>query len=166
MRLSQRAVEQGIVCCFGGIGAGLQRIERLQDPSQQTVRLRNGRFQRVDAVLRTVEERRRHETAHRLRATIGEVFRYAIATGRATADPTYSLRGALTQATVTHRPAITDPIAFGALLRPIAGYDGAPETRIALQLLALTFVRPGELRNATWSEFDRTQHCGSFRQVA
>lgn len=108
----------------------------------------------VLAVLRTVEARGRHETAHRLRATIGEVFRFAIATGRANVDPTYPLRGALTAVTVKHRPAITDPVSFGALLRSIAGYDGAPETRIALQLLALTFVRPGELRNASWSEFD------------
>jgi len=108
----------------------------------------------VLAVLRAVEARGRHETAHRLRATIGEVFRFGIATGRAENDPTYSLRGALTTPVVTHRPAITEPIAFGALLRSVAGYDGAPETRIALQLLALTFVRPGELRNAQWSEFD------------
>ena len=108
----------------------------------------------VLSVLRAVESRGRHESAHRLRAVIGEVFRFAVATGRASSDPTGALRGALTATKVEHRPAITAPNAFGALLRCIGSYDGAPETRIALQLLALTFVRPGELRSAEWSEID------------
>jgi integrase len=105
-------------------------------------------------VLRGVEARGRHETARRLRATIGEVFRYAIATGRAETDPTGALRGALTTPQVQHRAAIIEPKAFGGLLRAIETYNGAPETRAALELLALTFVRPGELRAAEWSEFD------------
>jgi integrase len=105
-------------------------------------------------VLRSVEARGRHETAKRLRATIGQVFRYAIATARADNDPTGALRGALTAPTVTHRAAITDPVQFGALLRAIDGFMGAPETKAAMELLALTFVRPGELRSAEWSEFD------------
>jgi integrase len=108
----------------------------------------------VLAVLRGVESRGRHETARRLRATIGQVFRYAVATGRAVADPTAALKGALTAPTVQHRAAIIEPKAFGGLLRAIATYDGAPETRAALELLALTFVRPGELRTAEWAEFD------------
>jgi integrase len=103
-------------------------------------------------VLRTVESRGRLETAKRLRAVVGEVFRYAVATGRAETDPTAALRGALTAPVVRHRAAIVEPKAFGALLRSIDGYDGMPEVRIALQLLALTFVRPGELRSAEWSE--------------
>jgi len=105
-------------------------------------------------VLRSVETRGRHETARRLRATIGEVFRYAIATGRAETDPTGALKGALTTPQVQHRAAIIEPKAFGGLLRAIETYEGAPETRAALELLALTFVRPGELRAAEWSEFD------------
>jgi hypothetical protein len=105
-------------------------------------------------VLRAVEARGRHETAKRLRATIGEVFRYAVATGRAESDPTGALKGALTTPSVRHRGAIVEPKAFGALLRAIATYDGAPETRAALELLVLTFVRPGELRAAEWDEFD------------
>lgn len=108
----------------------------------------------VLSVLRAVEARGRHETARRLRATIGQVFRYAVATGRAEADPTNALKGALTTPTVQHRAAIIEPKAFGALLRTIATYDGSPETRAALELLALTFVRPGELRTAEWTEFD------------
>ncbi len=106
------------------------------------------------SVLRTVELRGRHETAQRLRATIGEVLRYAVATGRADADPTSALKGALTAPTVQHRAAIIEPKAFGGLLRAIKTYEGAPETRTALELLALTFVRPGELRAAEWAEFD------------
>ena len=108
----------------------------------------------VLAVLRGVESRGTHETAHRLRATIGEVFRFAVATGRAESDPTGALKGALTAPTVNHRAAIIEPKAFGGLLRALAGYDGGPETRAALELLALTFVRPGELRAAEWAEFD------------
>jgi integrase len=108
----------------------------------------------IVGALRAVESRGRHETARRLRATIGEVFRYAAATGRADADPTGALKGALTAPKVQHRAAIIDPKVFGGLLRAIATYDGAPETRAALELLALTFVRPGELRAAEWAEFD------------
>jgi integrase len=105
-------------------------------------------------VLRGVEAREKLESAKRLRAVIGAVFRYAMATGRASVDPTTALRGALTAPVVRHRAAIVAPTPFGGLLRAIDGYEGMPEVRIALQLLALTFVRPGELRGARWPEFD------------
>lgn len=108
----------------------------------------------VLAVLRTIEQKGRLETAKRLRGVIGEVFRYAVATGRATADPTYALRGALTAPVVKHRAAITDPIAFGGLLRAIDGFQGQATTVAALKLMALLFPRPGELREAEWAEFD------------
>ncbi|MDP3553076.1 integrase arm-type DNA-binding domain-containing protein [Methylocystis sp.] len=108
----------------------------------------------VLAVLRTVEVRGQHETARRLRAVLSEVFRYAIATDRAESDPTIALKGALIAPKVRHRAAFVDAQPFGTLLRAIDGYQGQPETRIALQLLALTFVRSGELRNADWNEFD------------
>jgi integrase len=110
--------------------------------------------QEVLAALRVIEARGRHETVRKMRGAIGEVFRYAVAAGRAENDPTGALKGALTTATVQHRAAIIEPKAFGGLLRALAGYDGAPETRAALELLALTFVRPGELRAAEWAEFD------------
>ncbi len=108
----------------------------------------------VLTVLRAVEARGRLETARRMRATVGEVFRYAIATGRAQNDPSGALRGALTTPKVKHRAAIIDPAGLGALLRAIDGYEGAPEVRMALQLLAMTFTRPGELRCAEWTEID------------
>jgi integrase len=106
------------------------------------------------AVLRTVESRGKHESAVRLRETIGQVFRYAVATGRAESDPTGALRGAIASPAAKHRAAIIEPKDFGALLRSIEAYQGSPETCAALQLLAMTFVRPGELRSAEWSEFD------------
>lgn len=108
----------------------------------------------VLAALRKVEGRGNLETAKRLRSVIGEVFRYAIATGRASNDPTFALRGALTAPTVKHRAAITDPKELGALLRAISDFKGQPTTIAALKLMAYLFPRPGELRQAEWKEFD------------
>ena len=108
----------------------------------------------VLVVLKEVEARGIHETARKLRTAIGDVFRYAIATARTENDPTAALRGALVTPTVTPRAAIVAPKAFGGLMRAIEDYQGALETRAALKLLALTFVRPGELRAAEWFEFD------------
>jgi integrase len=105
-------------------------------------------------VLRKVEARGRHETAKRLRSTIGAVFRYAIATARCDNDPTFALKGALTRPTAKSRPAITEKKALGAVLRAIDGFDGQSTTCVALKLLVLLAPRPGELRHAHWSEFD------------
>ena len=80
-------------------------------------------------VLKTVEARGRLETAKRLRATIGQVFRFAVATGRADTDPTASLRGAIASPAVQHRAAIVEPKAFGGLLRAIASYEGLQKRR-------------------------------------
>ncbi|WP_166300381.1 tyrosine-type recombinase/integrase [Bradyrhizobium sp. 2S1] len=104
--------------------------------------------------LRRFERRGHHESARRARALAAAVFRFAIATGRAERNPAADLMGALITPTVAHRPAITEPKAVGALLRAIDGLDGQIAIRAALQLLALTFVRPGELRHAEWKEFD------------
>jgi len=106
------------------------------------------------ALLREIEGRGIYETAKRLRSTCGMVFRFAIATGRAERDPSADLRGALTTHQVTHRAAIVEPADIGALLRAIDGFDGQPTTRAALRLAPNVFVRPGELRQAEWSEFD------------
>lgn len=104
--------------------------------------------------LRRVESLGNYETARRLRAVIGQVFRYAVASSKATYDPTFALRGALVAPKVTHRAAITDWDGFAGLVRAIWDYQGAPETRAALRLMALLYPRPGELRQAEWSEFD------------
>lgn len=105
-------------------------------------------------VLRKIEKRGRYDTARRARSISGRVFRYAISTNRAERDPSADLAGALIAPKVNHRAAIIEPNAVGALLRAIDDMDGQITTRAALQLIALTFVRPGELRHAEWTEFD------------
>jgi integrase len=104
--------------------------------------------------LRKVEARGTHETARRLRSTIGTVFRFAVASGLATTDPTYALRDALVRPKSTSRAAIIEPAQLGRLMRTLVGYNGQAVTRIALELLALLVPRPGELRQARWTEFD------------
>ena len=100
--------------------------------------------------IRRIEARGAIETAHRALQACGQVFRYAIATGRAERDPAPDLRGALKPVLVQHMAAITDPKRVGELLRAIESYKGMPITRAALQLAPLVFVRPGELRKAEW----------------
>lgn len=108
----------------------------------------------VLAVLRRVEARGAIETAHRERGYCGQIMRYAVATGRAQGDVTRDLRGALSPVATTHFAAITDPARIGELLRAMDGFTGNLPTRCALQLSALTFVRPGELRAAEWADVD------------
>lgn len=104
--------------------------------------------------LRKVEALGNYETARRLRATIGQVFRYAIATARADNDPTFGLRGALITPKVVHRAAIIDWQRLAGLIRTIWEYEGSYETRAALKLMAFLYPRPAELRLASWDEFD------------
>jgi len=106
------------------------------------------------ACLRRVEARSAIETAHRINQACGQVFRYAIATGRGVRDHSADLRDALTPIQAKHHAAITDPKRVGELLRAIADYKGLPVTRAALSLAPLVFQRPGELRHAEWPEFD------------
>ena len=106
------------------------------------------------AVLRRIETRGALELAHRAHQICGQVFRYAIATGRAERNPAIDIRGALPPAKQRHHAAITDPKDIGALLRAIDGNRGSLVTQCALRLAPLTFVRPGELRKAEWSEID------------
>ena len=106
------------------------------------------------AVLKKVELSGRHETAKRLLAFSGRVFRFAVATTRARRNIAADLQGALMSPKVKHHAAIIDPKGVGGLLRAIDGFDGHPLTRWALQLAPHVFVRPGELRKAEWSEID------------
>ena len=109
--------------------------------------------------LRKVEALGNYESAKRLRSTIGQVFRYAVATARADNDPTYALRGALIAPKVTHMAAATTWDEFAEVVRAVWQYDGgAPSTRAALKLMALLYTRPGELRLALWEEFDLEAH--------
>ena len=106
------------------------------------------------SILHRVESRGAIETAHRLQQTCGQVFRYAIITGRAERDPTSDLRGALQPVRKRHYASITEPKAIAGLLKSIADYQGSFITKCALQLAPLVFVRPGELRKAEWSEIN------------
>ncbi len=106
------------------------------------------------AALKRIEARGANETAHRTKEKCGQVFRYAIAHGIATRDPSADLRGALAPIVRTSRAAITDPLKVGALLRDIETYGGQHVTRCALRLAPLLFVRPGELRAMEWAELD------------
>ncbi len=94
------------------------------------------------------------ETAHRALQNCGQIFRYAIATSRAARDISADLKGSLPVAKNGHHAAITDPKQIAELLRAIDGYSGSFVTQCALRLAPLVFVRPGELRQAEWSEFD------------
>lgn len=108
----------------------------------------------VFGVLRRLEGQRKHETAKRCRSFTSRVFRYAAATGRAESDPAAMLAGQLIAPKVKHHAAILEPRKLGELLRSIDAFEGAPITRLALQVAPHVMARPGELRQATWDEFD------------
>jgi integrase len=109
------------------------------------------------SAIRRIESRGALETAHRVKQVCGQVFRYAIATGRAERDPSADLRGALSPTKSKHMAAITSPEKIGGLLRAIDEYEGHLVTRCALRLAPLVFVRPGELRHAEWREINLAQ---------
>lgn len=106
------------------------------------------------AVLRKVETKGRYESARRMRSVLSRIFRYGIATARCDRDVAADLRGALTTPRTTHHAAITDPREVGILLKTMETYTGQAVTRIAMRLSPHLFVRPGELRQAEWSEID------------
>ena len=106
------------------------------------------------AALKQIEARGRHETAHRVRALAGRVFRYAVAKGRAQHDVAANLEDALAPVKSKNFASVTEPVRVGELMRAFQGYTGHPVTALALKLAPLVFVRPGELRAAEWSEFD------------
>lgn len=106
------------------------------------------------AVLKNVERAGQRETARRLRSFSSRVFRYAVATARASVDPAQPLQGALVSPVAKHHAAITDPIAFGKLLRSIETYSGQPVTKLALRFTPHVYQRPGEVRKAEWCEID------------
>ena len=106
------------------------------------------------ATVRRVEERGALDVAHRVLTTAGQVWRYAVATGRASRDVSADIRGALKPHRGKHFAAITEPVKLGELVRVIRGYQGGPIVRAALQLAPLLFQRPGELRAAAWAEID------------
>jgi integrase len=105
-------------------------------------------------VLRKIENRGIVDTAHKAKYSISQVFRYAVASGRAEHDPCPDLRGALKPIRESHYPTLTDPAKVAVLLRDIDDYKGGAIVRAALRLAPLVFVRPGELRAAKWADID------------
>ena len=106
------------------------------------------------AAVRKIESRGAVESAHRTKQTAGQIFRYAVATGRAERDPSTDLKGALREPKKKHFAAITEPKNVGPLLVAIDGFAGSATVRAALRLSALLFCRPGELRHMEWKEIN------------
>ena len=124
-------------------------LPRLGESDPQTLSLVD-----VREVLLKIEEKGSRETAHRVRAQIGRVLRYAVAHGRAPHNVAADLVGLLAPVRSEKYSTLTDPKEIGALIHAIDGYQGDPSTMYCLRLLPRVFTRPGELRNATWAEFD------------
>jgi len=120
---------------------GNKPIEQIQAPELLTV-------------VRRVEGRGALDTAHRVLQNCGQIFRYAVATGRGTQDPSGALKGALPPVKQKHHASITDSKKIGGLLRAIDDYEGQFVTKCALKFVPYCFVRPTELRHAEWREFD------------
>lgn len=132
----------------------LRRLEQYAFPALARRAVGELEAPEVLQTLRRIEQQGTVETAHRVKTLIGQVCRYAIATGRGSRDPTADLKGMLRSPAKRHYPAVTDPGDLGELLRAIDGYRGQPTTRAALQLAPILFCRPGELRAAEWAAFD------------
>ncbi|WP_114814603.1 tyrosine-type recombinase/integrase [Paraburkholderia kururiensis] len=137
----------------GHAGKVLKLLERELFPSLGARPVKEVSAPELLAVLRKIESRGALELARKAMQAASQVFRYAIATGRAERDPAPDLRGALRSKPVTHMKRVGEA-EVPELMRKIAAYDGDLQTRLALQLLALTFVRTGELRYAEWTEID------------
>jgi integrase len=132
----------------------IQRLEHNVFPWLGTRPIAEITAPEVLTVLRRIEARGALEVAHRVKQIIGQVFRYAVATGRTQRDPTGDLRGALPTRAERHHAALTKPADVAGLMRAIATYQGSFVTHCALRMSALTFARPGELRRAEWGEID------------
>ncbi|MDD5277859.1 MAG: tyrosine-type recombinase/integrase [Methylovulum sp.] len=105
-------------------------------------------------VMRRIEGRGVIDTLHRILQNCGQIFRYGIATGRCSRDPSGDLRGALTPVTSKHHASITDPKQIAELLRAMDDYQGSFVSKCGLKFSVLTFCRPGEIRHAEWVEID------------
>lgn len=108
----------------------------------------------VLAALRKIEAKGHIETAHKTKQTIGQIFRFAVATGRAERDLTADLKDALQPVKVKHHAAVIEPEAVGKLLIALDSYQGSPAVMTALKLSPLFFCRPGELRHMEWEEIE------------
>lgn len=131
----------------------LRRLEQYVFPAIGTTPIADLKAPDVLKVLRRIEEVAL-ETAHRVKFVCGQIFRYAVGSGRADRDPTADLKGLLPPRSQKHHAAITEPKEVAGLLRAIDGFNGTFTVKSALKLTPLVFIRPGELRQAEWSEID------------
>lgn len=106
------------------------------------------------STLRRVEARGATQLVRDLSEYAGQVFRYGIQSGKTIANPAADLKGAFKHHTVRHAAALVEPVRVGELLRAIEGYAGQPATRAALELSALIFQRPGNVRAMEWAWVD------------
>ena len=106
------------------------------------------------ATLRKVEKKGILSTAQDLQQMAGQVFRYGVQAGYCERNPAADLKGALKPHVAQHFAAVLDPVEAGGLLRAIDGYTGQPTTLAALQLSALFFQRPGNIRAMEWTWLD------------
>ena len=113
--------------------------------------------------LKLIQNQNKLETAHKVMQIAGQVFRYAVQTGRAIRDVTADLKGAIPSSTVTHMASLTDPKDVAELLRAMDGFTGTLTVQTALRLSPLFFVRPGELRTARWADIDLEAGEGRYR---
>lgn len=138
--------------------ANLDKITRLTDanllPYLKNRPIKDVKPPELLAILRRVESRGALDLARRCGMILNGVFRLAFASGRCESNPALGLNPLLKKPVGTHRAAITDPVQMAALIRDIDAYTGSPIVRAAMKLHALTFVRPGELRQAPWSSVD------------
>lgn len=135
-----------------------RRLEREVMPKLGDKQLKTIDAPMILSILRRIETRGTMETAHKLKSHISQIMRYGIACGFIYSNPARDLTWALTPKKHTPRAAITDPRQIGQLMASIEGFD-AKQRRCALQLLALTFVRPGELCKAEWNEIELESVC-------
>ncbi len=132
----------------------IRRLERDVFPWLGSLSITEVNAPKLLTVVRRIEERGAKETAHRALSNCGQVFRYAVATGRAEHDPSGDLRGALSPVKEKHFAAITEPKQVAKLLRVLDEYEGTLVVKCALRLAPLVFVRPGELRKAEWTDIN------------
>ena len=146
--------QQALRWSVGYSGKVLRSLKRDLFPYLGTLPLGDITPPQLLQVLRRVEARGATESAHRLKQTVGAVFRFAVATGRAERDITPDLKGALSTPSKKHFSAITEPQQVGRLLNMIYNYHGTATVRSALKFAPLVFVRPKELRCAEWQEIN------------
>lgn len=133
--------------------ATLNRLEKQLFPSLGTIPIADIEAPLLLDTIRTIEKRGALEVASKSLEVAGQVFRYAITTGRASRDPSRDLRGALQSREVRHYKALKES-ELPEFLEKLDAYDGNKLTQLAMRFLMLTFVRTGEMRGATWNEFD------------